>query len=141
MLAISYCKWARTRLKVELPTNYSFAYIYRKSIWNWITHKVSYAIKYQPTNQNILAQSAGTAEYTGCISAEEWDSPPNKCLGYDTKQSGGEALIMMELWGMQSTSLLPSLPGSFWLGVIAPDRVLSMCQIELNCVITQNWIV
>ena len=29
---------------------------------------------------------------------------------------------MLELWGMQSTSLLPSLPGSHWPGVVAPDK-------------------
>ena len=28
---------------------------------------------------------------------------------------------MLELWGMQSTSLLPMLPGSLWPGVVAPD--------------------
>ena len=36
--------------------------------------------------------------------------PPNKCPGYDTKQSDGEAPVMLELWGMRSTSSLPSLP-------------------------------
>ena len=41
---------------------------------------------------------------------------------------------------MQSTPLLPSLPGAFWPGVIAPDRVLCMDQIELNCVFMPNWI-
>ena len=40
---------------------------------------------------------------------------------------------------MQSTPSLPSLPGPLWPGVVAPDRVLSMGQIELNCVlIVQN---
>ena len=43
-----------------------------------------------------------------------------------TKQSDGEASIMLELWRMWSTPLLPSLPGPLWLGVIVPDRVLSM---------------
>ena len=33
---------------------------------------------------------------------------------------------------MRSTSSLPSLPGPLWPGVIGPDRVLSMDQIELN---------
>ena len=33
----------------------------------------------------------------------------NKCLGYDTKQSDGEASVMLELWRMQSTPLLSSL--------------------------------
>ena len=37
---------------------------------------------------------------------------PNKCPGHDTKQSDGEVSVMLELWGMQSTSLLPSLPRS-----------------------------
>ena len=32
-------------------------------------------------------------------------------------------------------------PGSLWPGVIATDRVQSMCQIELNCVLMLNWIV
>ena len=41
---------------------------------------------------------------------------------------------MLELCGMQSTSSLSLLPGSLWPGVIAPDRVLSMGQIELNCI-------
>ena len=45
---------------------------------------------------------------------------------------------MLELWGMQSTSLLPLLPGPLWPGVMAPDRVLSMGQIELNCVLMLN---
>ena len=40
---------------------------------------------------------------------------------------------MLELWGMQSTSSLPSLPGPLCPEVVAPDRILSMGQIELNC--------
>ena len=58
---------------------------------------------------------------------------PNECPRYDTKQSDGELLVMLELWGMWSTYLLPSLLGPFWPGMVAPDRVLSMDQIELNC--------
>ena len=57
---------------------------------------------------------------------------------YDTKQSNGEAPVMLELWGMQST---PLPPGSLWPRVVAPDRVLSMNQIEVNCVLMLNWIV
>ena len=40
----------------------------------------------------IMAQSAGTAEYTDCNS-------DNECPGYDTKQSNGDASVMLELWG------------------------------------------
>ena len=39
---------------------------------------------------------------------------------------------MLEFWGMRSTPLLPSLPGLLWPGVVPPDRVLSMGQIEQN---------
>ena len=46
----------------------------------------------------------------GCISAE-WKDLPNECPGYDTKQSDGEALVILELWGMQITHLLSSFPG------------------------------
>ena len=33
---------------------------------------------------------------------------------------------MLELWGIQSTPSLLLLPGPLWLGVVAPDRALSM---------------
>ena len=42
---------------------------------------------------------------------------------------------MLDLWGMLSTPSLLSFPGSLWSRVVAPDRVLSMSQIELNCVL------
>ena len=48
---------------------------------------------------------------------------------------------MPEFWGMLSILSLPSLPGPLWLGVVAPDRVLSMGQIELNYVLMLNRIV
>ena len=41
------------------------------------------------------------------------------------------ALVMLELWGIWSTPSLPLLPGPLWLGVVAPEMVLSMGQIEL----------
>ena len=47
-------------------------------------------------------------------------------IGYDTKQSDGEVPVMLELWKMQSNPSLPSLPSPLWLGVVTPDRVLSM---------------
>ena len=66
--------------------------------------------------------------------------PPKECPGYDTKQSDGEVPVMLELWGMRSTLSLPSLPGPLWPGVVAPDRVISMAQIELKCVLMLNKI-
>ena len=47
---------------------------------------------------------------------------------------------MLELWGMWNTSSLPSLQCPPWLGVVALDRVLSMGQRELNCVLLLHWI-
>ena len=39
---------------------------------------------------------------------------------------------------MWSVPSLPLLPGLLWPEVMAPDRVLSMGQIELNCVLMLN---
>ena len=81
-----------------------------------------------------------------CISAKGYDSP-YECPGYDIKQSDGEATVMIELWGMQSTLSLPSLLGLLCPGVVALDRVLTMGQIELfdiklgaNKWVMLNWI-
>ncbi len=38
---------------------------------------------------------------------------------------------MLKLWGMWSTPSLTLLLGPLWLGVVAPDMVLSMGQIKL----------
>ena len=65
-------------------------------------------------------------------------TPPNKCPRYDTIQSDGEVPVILELWGMQSIPSLSSLPGPLWPRVVAPDRVLLMGQIELNCVLLLN---
>ena len=50
--------------------------------------------------------------------------PSNECPGYDTKQSDGEVLAMLELWGMRSNPSLLSLPGPLWPGVVAPDKYI-----------------
>ena len=67
-------------------------------------------------------------------------TPHNECLRYDTKQSDVEGPVMLELWRMQSTPLLPSLPGPLWPGVVELDKVISMGQIELKRVLMLNWI-
>ena len=60
---------------------------------------------------------------------------------------------MLELWGMRSTPLLPSLPGPLWHGVVAPDKgpiyglnrtkrwLAFTVFIHLNCVFRLNQIV
>ena len=53
----------------------------------------------------------------------------NECSGYDTKQSDDQAPALY-LWGMWSTLSLALLPEPLWPEEVAPDRVLSLCQIE-----------
>ena len=72
----------------------------------------------------ISAQSAWAAEYTYCISANRQVSPTS-ILDMSLND------VTLELWGMRSTALLSSLPDPLWPGVVAPDRVLCMGQIEL----------
>ena len=66
--------------------------------------------------------------------------PANKCPRYVTKQSDGEALLMLKVWRMRSASSLPSLPGSLWPRAVEPDWVQSMGWIEVNCVLMLHWI-
>ena len=91
-------------------------------------HHIQYRLPSQLGLKNILTAS----QLRGKIPS------PNECSGYDTKQSDGDILVMLELWGMWSTLSLPSLPGPLWPRVVAPDRILSMSQIELNCVLVLN---
>ena len=60
---------------------------------------------------SFFAQLAGAIEYTNCISAEGEDSP-NESPEYDTKQSDGEASVMLELWGMFEYPFIAIAPGS-----------------------------
>ena len=82
-----------------------------------------------------VAQFAGAVEYIDCISAEGQDSL-NECPEDDIKQSDSEAPVMLELWGKWSTPTLPSLTGSLWPGVVAPDSSIW----HLKRVLLLNWI-
>ena len=68
-----------------------------------------------------------------------WVRLPNLCPEFDIKQSDGEDPVMLELWGMRGTLLLPSLLGPLWLR--APDRVLSTGQIERKYLLMLDRIV
>ena len=69
--------------------------------------------------------------------------PPthNESPGYGTKQSDGEVPVMLELWGMQSTPSLPSLPGPHWPRVVAPDKGPIYGLNRTNGILMLNWIV
>ena len=45
---------------------------------------------------------------------------------------------MLKLREMQNDPLLSLFPGPICPGVVAPDRVVSMGQIELNCILMLN---
>ena len=66
--------------------------------------------------------------------------PPKECPEYGTKQSEYEVPVILELWEMRSTPSLPSFPGPRRPRVVKPNRVLSVGQIELNCVLMLNLI-
>ena len=66
---------------------------------------------------------------------------PHECPAYDAKKSDGEVRVILELQRRQCTPSLPSLPGPLWPGVVEPDKLLSVGQIELKCVLKLNWIV
>ena len=63
---------------------------------------------------------------------------PCRVSWYGTKKSDGKVPVMLELWGMRSTPSLPMLRGLPWPIVGALNRVLSMGQIELICVLMLN---
>ena len=87
-------------------------------------------------SKKSLAQVAEAVKYTNCISAEGQDLP-NQCSVFNIINFDCEVPEMMELWGMQSTSSLQLLPDPLWPGMVAPDRVPCMGQIELNCTYTK----
>ena len=66
---------------------------------------------------------------------------PNECTRHDKKQYVGDASAMLEFWAMRSTPSLLSLLAPLWTRVVAPDRILSIGQIELNCVTMLNLFV
>ena len=61
--------------------------------------------------------------------------PTNECPGYDPKQSDAGVPVMLEFWEMRSTLSMPSLPGPISPRQVTRDRVLSMGQMKLNCLL------
>ena len=81
-------------------------------------HSYIYTCSYMHWSSRLGLQNTPT------VSLQRGKTPPHGCPGYNTKQSDGEVPVMLELWGMQSTPSLPSLPGPLWPGVVVPYRVL-----------------
>ena len=96
----------------------------------------SASCKYTSRKRNLAGPVGCASKIHRLHHCREVRPPPYECSGYDTKQSDGEASEILELWGMQSTPSLPSLPSQLWPGMVAPEG--SMDQIELNCVLMLN---
>ena len=107
------------------------------SLWN---KPLYLACAWRITQNKFCPVGWGCRIYPLLFCREVRHPSPNECLGYAANQSDGEASVMLLLWRMLSTLSLPSLPGSLWPGVVAPDRFLSIGQIELNCILILNWI-
>ena len=91
---------------------------------------------FNSANKSISAQSSEAVKHTHCISAE--GRSPNEYSVYNTKLSVGE-VPNLERWGMQSTPSLALLPDPLWPGVVLPNSVPSMGQIELFDHSTSHW--
>ena len=92
----------------------------------------SFSITKKP---NQFAHSAPIA------SLQRGKTPANEFPWYDTKQSNGEVLVMLELWGMWSTPSLPLLPGPLWPGMVASDKGPIYGLNRTNYILMLNWIV
>ena len=76
-------------------------------------------------------QRLPTCILTQCVLTENRIHRLHLCKGVRLPPS--ECPVILVLWEIRSTSSLPSLSGPLGLEVVAPDRVLSMGQVELNC--------
>ena len=56
----------------------------------------------------MVAQSAGAVQFPDCSSAG--GKTPSRSVLYVTKQSDGEAPVMLELWGMKSAPFVAITP-------------------------------
>ena len=111
-------------------------------VYLFLDHLILYSKEVRDNNTFVYCPS--WLEW-GCIidkpaSLQTGKTPSNGCPEYVTKQSNGNVPVILELMRMRSTPLLLSLPDPLWLGVVASDRVLSIGQIKLNCVLMLNWI-
>ena len=102
---------------VDLKSSYMINVVIDKGdqfYWDGYVSFYGIMMLFYLTNIRGDAQSAAEAvEYIDCISSEGYDLPyfPTN-EGPDSKQSDGKVSVTLELWGMQSTSSFPSIPGS-----------------------------
>ena len=102
--------------------------------WNYFHVLLRYHVKwchYQQIPVSPIANPANpvpllSQQNTPTASLQRSKTPnPNECPRYGTKQSDGAIPVILEFGGIQSTTSLPLLPSPLWLGVLAPDKILS----------------
>ena len=89
----------------------------------------------------LIYSFAGIYIYAPTASLQRGGSPPATVLDVTPSNLMGEVPVVLELGEMRNAPSLLPLQGPLWLGVVAPDGVLLVGQVELNCVLILNWTV
>ena len=126
LVSIFYCFWllvfGKTQGYTSIASPYSSAPCNFSCFLNW---KFILRARVSPVSWGCKIHQLHLCRGSKTTPSLQWVS------WYAIKQSDGEALVILELWGMLSTPSLLLLPGPLWPRVVAPDRILSMSQIDL----------
>ena len=126
VLMVNWIVWNRTiLLKIELVLNNLHRLICHKTQptnqLNWISWNRTGWLNWIAWNRNVFDCPVCWGYRIHRLLLCRGLNPPHRMSWIWHKQSDGEVPAMLELWGMRSTCLLPSLPGPLWPGVVAPD--------------------
>ena len=98
------------------------------------------SIKPKQTKLNSFSGPVGKGlQNTLSASLQRGRTPPTCVLDMTLNN----LIVGLQLWGLQNTPSLPSLPGPHWAGIVVPDMILSTDQIEVfdvKTVLLLNWI-
>ena len=139
---LSVCLSVSLSLSLSLPLSlslYIYIYIYI-CIYLPICLSLSDYLYHFPSLYLYCPVCWEGAKNTPTASLQMAKTTPNESPEFDTKQSDGEASVMLELWGMRSTPPLTLLWGLLWPRIEAPDKVLSRGEIEQNCLLIAKLI-
>ena len=134
----STVKWSNPRKGVvPFPTPLYISY-WKEAFGSPSTRVTNFTNFWIIQKQTLLSQLALFNTPTASLQRSK-TPPPTNALELSPKFDGVVPVIL-EFWGIRNAHWLSSLPCPLLLGVVAPDRVLSMGQIELNCKLLLNWI-
>ena len=89
--------------------------------------------KFKEENVGLVSDQPSQLGLWNTLTASlQWSKTPPRPqqVSWIWKKLFDDEAPALEIWGMWNTPMLPLLPGLFWSGVVAPDRILSMGQIE-----------